>query len=210
MSGKPIASPRASCFFETSWKFDQIAGSPITRVCTAGVVRTSARRRRVASSIAFDDAAAVAEREERRAAAVEKHDRLRARRPASAAAMRRASRTRRATSAGVRPVTKTVKTGVCRLGKSRWIASVTLDRRAARHLPAAAREVVALVEREPAARGEERDPDGEDGAPAPRDGACKAGEFLLDHRSLCTVPFQRPFPRLYECGFLAYHAARAG
>ena len=55
MSGKPIASPRASCFFETPWKFDQIAGSPITRVCTAGVVRTSACRSCVASSIAFDE-----------------------------------------------------------------------------------------------------------------------------------------------------------
>jgi hypothetical protein len=55
MSGNPIASPRASCFFETSWKFDQMAGSPMTRVYTAGVVPTSARRRRVASSIAFDE-----------------------------------------------------------------------------------------------------------------------------------------------------------
>ena len=60
ISGKPISSPRASCRFDTSWKFDQIAGSPITsvcrsRVCIAGVVRTSACLSCVASSIAFDD-----------------------------------------------------------------------------------------------------------------------------------------------------------
>ena len=54
MSGKPIDSPRASSFFETLWKFDQIAGSPITRVCAVGVVCTSACRSRVASSIAFE------------------------------------------------------------------------------------------------------------------------------------------------------------
>ena len=54
MSGNPIVSPRASCFFETLWKFDQIAGSPITRVRALGVVCTSALRSRVASSIALE------------------------------------------------------------------------------------------------------------------------------------------------------------
>ena len=32
MMSSACASPRASWFFETFWKFDQIAGSPITRV----------------------------------------------------------------------------------------------------------------------------------------------------------------------------------
>jgi len=54
ISGKPSSSPPASWRFDTSWKFDQIAGSPITRVCTAGRVCTSARRSRVAWSIALE------------------------------------------------------------------------------------------------------------------------------------------------------------
>ena len=51
MSGNPSDSPRFSCCFATCSKFDQIAGSPITRVCTDAVVCTSLRRSRVASSI---------------------------------------------------------------------------------------------------------------------------------------------------------------
>ncbi len=54
ISGKPIASPRASCRFDTCWKFDQTAGSPSTRVCTAGLVWTNAWRSFVASSIELD------------------------------------------------------------------------------------------------------------------------------------------------------------
>ena len=54
ISGKPTASPRASCRFDTCWKFDQIAGSPSTRVCTVALVWTSARRSFVASSIELD------------------------------------------------------------------------------------------------------------------------------------------------------------
>ena len=58
ISGKPTASPRLSCCFDTCWKFDQTAGSPRTRVCTVAVVWTSWRRRRVAMSIAFEVAPA--------------------------------------------------------------------------------------------------------------------------------------------------------
>src|SRR5581483_4648040 len=55
-------------------------------------------------------------------------------------------------------------------------------RRAPRHLPAAAREEVVLVEREPAAGGEEREPRAEDGAPAARDEVCEMRQGALDHR----------------------------
>ena len=41
ISGKPISSPCFSCCFDTVWKFDQTAASPITRVRTVGVVATS-------------------------------------------------------------------------------------------------------------------------------------------------------------------------
>ena len=37
ISGKPIDSPRWSCCFEISWKFDQTAAEPSRRVDTAGV-----------------------------------------------------------------------------------------------------------------------------------------------------------------------------
>ncbi len=58
ISGKPTASLRLSCCFDTCWKFDHTAGSPRTRVCTVGLVWTSAWRRRVAMSIEFEVAPA--------------------------------------------------------------------------------------------------------------------------------------------------------
>ena len=50
ISGKPIDSPRWSCCFEISWKFDQTAAEPSRRVDTAGVSATSWWRRSVATS----------------------------------------------------------------------------------------------------------------------------------------------------------------
>ena len=155
ISGKPSVSPRASCFFETSWKFDQIAGSPITRVCAAAVVCTSARRRCVASSIAFELFPRYASgrntalprlngpaRAHARLRRDEAPHRRRARAGAAAGDEHRERRRNR-----VRPV---LLEGVR-----------DLHGRAAGHLPAAAGEVVALVEREPAARCEQHDPDRE-------------------------------------------------
>ena len=54
ISGKPNSSPRVSWCFATCWKFDQIAGSPSTRVCTLELVWTNSCRNRLASSIAFE------------------------------------------------------------------------------------------------------------------------------------------------------------
>ncbi len=56
MSGNPIDSPRCNCCLDTVWKFDQIAGSPITRVCTSGAVCTIACRSFVAASMDPDAA----------------------------------------------------------------------------------------------------------------------------------------------------------
>ena len=50
ISGNPSSSPLASWCFDTVWKFDQIAGSPITFV----VESTKRWRSIVASSIAFE------------------------------------------------------------------------------------------------------------------------------------------------------------
>src|SRR5205085_7012752 len=57
------------------------------------------------------------------------------------------------------------------------------ERRATRDLPAAAGEVLALVEREPAARDEQCQPAREDGSAAPRDDGREPSEEALRHAS---------------------------
>ena len=52
VSGNPSPSPTASWCLETSWKFDQIAGVPITRVLAPPSSETIARLSVVAKSIA--------------------------------------------------------------------------------------------------------------------------------------------------------------
>ena len=50
-SGKPVPSPSASCFFAISWKSDQIAPSPSTRVFAPPASETTAFRSLPAKSM---------------------------------------------------------------------------------------------------------------------------------------------------------------
>ena len=110
ISGKPIASPRASCRFDTCWKFDQIAGSPSTRVCTAGarLHERVAELRRLVDRVGRG--ADEVDRQQRRPSAGEQHGRAGRSRgvPRSAGSI---AASRVCTACGLEPVTKNVNVG---------------------------------------------------------------------------------------------------
>ena len=182
ISGKPIVSPRASCRFDTCWKFDQIAGSPSTRVCTAGArlhERVPELRRLVDR---VGRGADEVDRQERRPSAGEQHGRAGAepRRPAQ----------RRLDRGEPRLHSLRARAGDEERERRRRDAGERVDqlrhadRGAAGNLPAAAAEVVGLVHREPRAACEEHEPDGDHRPAATRDGSREPGEPGLDPRPL--------------------------